>query len=107
MACLPEDRAQSEPQRQQIETRLAERHHNLHPRAHVALQLPQPQDVNRAHFLSSSHCLLHEFLYNSAVISTGATRSGEICFSLCSQSSPPPHLCYLPHRRLGIRAFVT
>src|ERR1700759_2479335 len=63
MACRPEDRAQSEPQRQQVETRLAERHHNLHPRAHVALQFPQPQDVNRAHSLSSSRCF-HEFLYN-------------------------------------------
>ena len=49
MAGLAEDRAQPKAQSQQIEARLAERDHDLHARAHVPLQFPQPENVNRAH----------------------------------------------------------
>ena len=49
VAGLPEDRAESEAERQQVQARLAQRNHNLYPRAHITLQFPQPQDVNRTH----------------------------------------------------------
>ena len=47
LAGLLEDGPEAEAQRQQVQQRLAERRDDLRARARVALQLAQPQDVNR------------------------------------------------------------
>ena len=50
-------RAEAKSQHQQIEHRLAERGHNLRPRARVAFEFPQPENVNCTHRLPPLHML--------------------------------------------------
>ena len=47
LARFLEDRAEAEPERQQVEQRLAERRDDLRARPRVALELAQPEDVDR------------------------------------------------------------